>query len=96
MMTRCKIHQVLNGFIEDVVTNFPDIKFYIFGSYLNSESWNDVDVLIVYKDTSEILKIENRICEVLTTGPFHFTLLTISEEQQLDFVSIHGAREYKI
>lgn len=77
-----------------ITWEFDNVDVYQFGSSLNSEIPNDIDVLIVYKDKSrnEILRLiclrkylKFRLEEVLGL-PVDIILLSSSEEAQLCYL----------
>lgn len=78
--------------------NLDDIKMYLFGSFLTSKNYNDIDILIVYKRknicTNKILKLRKRIFSVVNKQgnfPVDITLLTEEEEKELSFIEIEKA-----
>lgn len=81
--------------IRSITTSLPKSSLaYLFGSFLNSASPNDVDVLIVYDpqfcapaDAYELhSSFVNRLQEI-TGIAVHVTLLTIDEERECNFIN---------
>lgn len=63
-------------------------KFYLFWSFLHSKQYNDVDVLVVYRDNiKEIIKCFD---EIGNKFPVHITSLTEQEEKELNFIKKYG------
>jgi hypothetical protein len=85
--------------IRSIITSLPESSLaYIFGSFLNSASPNDVDVLIVYDPlfcapahAYELhTSFVNRLQEI-TGIAVHVTLLTTDEERESNFINDTGA-----
>ena len=81
--------------IRSITTSLPKSSLaYLFGSFLNSTSPNDVDVLIVYDpqfcapaNTYELHgSFVNRLQEI-TGIAVHITLLTTDEERECNFIN---------
>ncbi|EGR1911382.1 hypothetical protein VCSRO208_1457 [Vibrio cholerae] len=68
-------------------------KWYIFGSYLHSDSPSDIDLLVVYdpqevhpKDVTKHCKPLFDAIEQAISLKVHSTILTCSEERESEFV----------
>lgn len=77
---------ILDLLIERIINegNFTGIKVVLFGSFLNKDKYNDIDILLVYKDIpfSSVKELKSKIFLALQdefTVPVHFTTLRLEE-----------------
>lgn len=82
----------LDGFIEKFRTflmqvSRRELDFYLFGSFLTSEQYSDIDILIVYEDFEVLSLIKKIIFNEFSELPIHITSLKNSEEKELNFIS---------
>ena len=70
-----------------------EIECYLFGSILNSKFFNDIDILIIYKNRNQITHLKKLLAELSKTYPLHILYLTKDEENQFNFIKEQGARE---
>lgn len=73
----------------------PICKVYIFGSFLWSNSWNDIDILIVYEEYHSCFAIKNFIISNFCDIPFDLLFLTSEEETNLSFIVKKNARQIR-
>ncbi len=69
------------------------VSLYVFGSWLRSESPNDIDLLWVFdKEKIPTAEVLSHVCmkeEAMARGlsvPIHHTILSVSEELELGFI----------
>lgn len=68
-------------------------KWYLFGSILLKKgAISDIDVLVVSSNTTGHAEIRRLVEELLSDWPIDLIILTGSEELELDFVNIVGAK----
>lgn len=63
-----------------------NLVIYLFGSFTSSLIYTDIDILIIYSNYDELQKIKCLILEKFKTSLIHFTCLTKTEEEELNFV----------
>lgn len=73
----------------------PICKVYIFGSFLWSNSWNDIDILIIYDEYHSCFAIKNFIISNFFDIPFDLLFLTHEEELKLNFIVKKNARQIR-
>ena len=75
------------------------VSLYVFGSYLTSDSPNDIDLLWVYEADVDVRSVMAYIRgqEARWSGkferPFHSSVLSAAEESAEHFVSMVGAKK---
>jgi hypothetical protein len=70
-----------------VSRQFPGSDWYLFGSSVhNPEHARDIDLLIVHDDTIDATGLRGALADLCRSLPIHLTILTQSEEKELDFV----------
>ncbi len=72
-----------------------NIEVFVFGSILSSERFKDLDILLIYQDYEELVKIKKEIQDLLPFELIHFTCLTKKEEIELDFIEKTNALKIK-
>lgn len=81
--------------IEKQISIFnSEIECYLFGSVLKSKFFNDVDVLIIYKNRNHIIPLKKMLVELSKKYPLHIIYLTHPEEKEFNFIKEQSA--YKI
>lgn len=83
--------------ITDLVNELQILKFdctvYIFGSYLYTECWADLDVLIVYKNYDDVAKIKEAFSKKILNTPLDLNFMTEEEEKYFNFISRTNAQK---
>lgn len=69
-----------------------DCNIYLFGSYLYSESWADLDVLIIYKNHEDVSMIKAVISRNLLNTPLDLNFMTNEEEIFYNFINQTNAQ----
>ena len=86
-MTRSELLERLRAEAERVVRTVPNVRMFVFGSLLRTESWPaDVDVLVVYESDSDVTLVRALLEPLNGEMPLHVLFLNRSEEAQLQFV----------
>lgn len=70
-----------------------DCYIYLFGSYLYSEKWADLDVLIIYKDYEDIFMIKKVFSRNLLNTPLDLNFMTEEEENFYNFITQTNAQQ---
>jgi len=70
-----------------------DCYIYLFGSYLYSENWADLDVLIIYKDYEDISMIKEVFSKNLSNTPLDLNFMTEEEESSYNFINQTNAQK---
>ncbi len=70
-----------------------DCYIYLFGSYLYSENWADLDVLIIYKDYEDISMIKEIFSRNLSNTPLDLNFMTEEEESFYNFINQTNAQK---
>lgn len=70
-----------------------DCYIYLFGSYLYSEKWADLDVLIIYKDYEDIFMIKEVFSRNLLNTPLDLNFMTEEEENFYNFITQTNAQQ---
>lgn len=73
--------------LEDISLKKIDCKIYIFGSYLKTSQWADLDILIIYINFKDISKIKKIIQKNLPHTPLDINFMSYDEEKYFDFIS---------
>ena len=71
-------------------------KCFIFGSFLTSKKWNDIDILFVYKNQINSSLIKEYLEINFSETPFDLLFLSYEEEEKLNFVSKYKAKKLSI
>lgn len=82
------------GFINTLKLK-SEFEFYLFGSFLKNEHYNDVDILIIYSDFTELKKVKDSINKEFQYKLPHLTCLTKNEELELNFIEKTNSRKIK-
>lgn len=68
------------------------VDCFLFGSALrNIKQANDVDILVLYEDSSHVPIIREELRKLEGYYPLHVTYFTFEEEREFDFVKQQGA-----
>lgn len=67
-------------------------RIYIFGSYLYSKTWADVDFIIIYRDIKDIHKIKTIYFNLLKDYPIDLTFMSMEEEKFYNFIQQTNAK----
>ncbi|SDB95017.1 hypothetical protein SAMN05421749_102369 [Acinetobacter marinus] len=70
-----------------------DCSIYLFGSYLYSETWADLDALIIYKDYEDVSIIKNVFSKSFLNTPLDLIFMTKEEEIFFNFINRTNARK---
>jgi predicted nucleotidyltransferase len=73
-----------NNLIESSLNN--NFEFYLFGSFVNNLNYNDIDIIIIYSDYTELQKIKDVISQEFKAHLIHYTCFTKTEENELFFI----------
>jgi predicted nucleotidyltransferase len=83
--------------ITDLVNELQILKFdctiYIFGSYLYTECWADIDILIVYKNYGDVTKLKEVFSRNLPHTPLDLNFMTQEEEKYFNFINQTNAQQ---
>lgn len=74
---------------EELETRF---EFYLFGSFLKSQYYIDIDVLVIYTDCEYLNKLKKIINDEFFDCLIHLTCLTKKEEIEFDFINMTNAK----
>src|SRR5882724_5692501 len=67
------------------------VDCFLFGSILKEKFPNDVDLLIVYNDESQLRTVKAQFEAMSLKYPLHFIYLTFLEEEEFDFIKQQAA-----
>ena len=70
-----------------------DCSIYLFGSYLYSETWADLDVLIIYKDYEDVSMIKKVFSRAFLNTPLDLNFMTKEEEKIFNFINQTNAQQ---
>lgn len=70
-----------------------DCSIYLFGSYLYSENWADIDVLIIYKNYQDISMVKEVFSKTLFNTPLDLNFMTKEEEKIYNFINRTNAQK---
>lgn len=71
-------------------------EFYLFGSFVKSQQYTDIDILIIYSDHEKLSKLRQIIDDEFFDNLIHLTCLIKREEIELDFINITNARKLNL
>ncbi|NQU06107.1 MAG: hypothetical protein HQ568_08445 [Calditrichaeota bacterium] len=81
------ISRFLKARATDLDIVVPGLKWYIFGSLLNdNKHHNDVDVLVIYRNTSDPEIIKAHLKDLSLLLPLDLVFMTAEEENELHFI----------
>lgn len=87
-----EVVQDLRCFAKELSKDFPNIRWYLFGSLLRQEAMpSDVDLLIVYQYGGEAKELRMRLGKMCLYLPIDLLLLREDEEKELNFVAEQSA-----
>lgn len=69
-----------------------DCNIYLFGSYLYTDNWADLDVLIIYKSYQDIPIIKDVFSKTFLNTPLDLNFMTKDEEKFYNFISHTNAQ----
>ena len=82
-----EIKQEISIIGENLNSKIKNIDCLIFGSMLkNTKTANDIDLLIIYNNETEIQIIKNEFKSLGKVYPLHLNYFTHSEEKELNFI----------
>lgn len=70
-----------------------DCSIYLFGSYLNSENWADLDFLVIYKHYDDIHNIKEIFFNKMFDIPLDITFMSEEEERFFNFIIETNAQQ---
>ncbi len=83
----------ISNSLEEIMTLKINCNIYLFGSYLYSYIWADLDILILYKSYEDVLKIKQVFSRHLPHIPLDLNFMTQEEEKYFNFISKVNAKE---
>lgn len=83
----------ISNLINEVQILEIDCNIYLFGSYLNSEKWADLDVLVVYKIYEDVNKVKEVFSRHLQHTPLDLNFMTQEEEKYFNFINQSNAQQ---
>jgi predicted nucleotidyltransferase len=87
-----EIVQDLGFLANELSKEFPNMRWYVFGSLLRQDAiHSDVDLLIVYQCGVEVRKLRMKLSAICLRLPIDLLLLREDEEAELDFVDEQAA-----
>jgi len=75
--------------------NFRNTEIFVFGSILSSNRFEDIDILLIYQDYEELVRLKKEIQNLLPFELIHFTCLTKTEVLELNFIEKTNALKIK-
>lgn len=84
---------IFNKLYNDLYVNKVNCTVYIFGSFLNSKNWADLDILIIYKNYADIPKIKDIIFKNIENTPFDLNFMSEDEEIYFNFINKTNAKQ---
>lgn len=84
---------VFTKLFEELLIYKIDCIIYIFGSYLNSENWADLDILIIYKNYDDVAIIKEILFYSLLDIPLDLNFMTKEEEKYFNFINKTNAKQ---
>lgn len=87
------MQEILKEKIEDFRTVNIDCSIYLFGSYLWSELWSDLDFIVIYKKYDDICLIKEFFFHKLNEIPLDITFMTMEEEKHFNFIKETKAKK---
>ncbi|NHR07911.1 hypothetical protein HA052_22210 [Chromobacterium haemolyticum] len=92
MMISSLLAEILNT-LAGLQEKLPNTKWYGFGSFFHGQSsFNDIDLLAVCRDASEVLSVRSALYELSSVWPIHLIIMTDSEEAETDFIFRQGCQ----
>lgn len=70
-----------------------DCSIYLFGSYLKSDIWSDLDILVIYKNYNDIPKIKSIILKNIENTPLDLNFMSEDEEKYFNFINKTNAKQ---
>ncbi|GAA3702009.1 hypothetical protein GCM10023081_43020 [Arthrobacter ginkgonis] len=67
------------------------LALWLFGSALSSETPQDLDILLIYTDRNDVVRLRNQIQSQDLEPPFHIIAMTHEEERFYRFIADVGA-----
>lgn len=87
-----RVIQDLRCVAKELSRDFPNTRWYLFGSLLRQDSMpSDIDLLIVYQSDYEARGLRLGLSEMCGRLPIDLLLLREDEESELNFVSVQSA-----
>jgi len=87
-----EVVQDLRCLAKELSKDFPNIRWYLFGSLLRQEAMpSDIDLLIVYQYGVETNKLRMGLSKMCLQLPIDLLLLRKDEEKEHDFVAEQSA-----
>lgn len=69
-----------------------DVEMYLFGSFLRTKQWNDIDLLFLYSDIESPAVVRETINKRYSKYPLHLIFMTKTEELELSFIKTTNAK----
>ncbi|OEE57652.1 hypothetical protein [Vibrio splendidus] len=63
------------------------VEVYIFGSALYERFPNDIDILVIYSTSDELLFIKSQLFQISLDYPLDIYYMTLDEVNELDFIN---------
>ena len=70
-----------------------DCDIYLFGSYLKSSKWADLDFLVVYRNYEDVKKLREVFSRHFQHTPLDLNFMTQEEEGYFNFISQTNAQQ---
>ena len=70
-----------------------DCSIYLFGSYLYTDNWADLDVLIIYKSYQDIPMVKDVFSKIFFNTPLDLNFMTKEEEKFYNFINRTNAQK---
>lgn len=100
MFIRFKMNKIVSSISENINTFNFFTKVYIFGSSINNEHPNDIDLLLIYEDYKDVLQNEKNyislFLEKLLKLPIDITILSEKELKETRFLEKLASRYKKL
>lgn len=74
-------------------TNNNKLECYLFGSAINTNYPNDIDILLLYSDITQLTNFKSKIKSLEKKYPLHLSYFTYYEEAELNFIINQNAKK---
>lgn len=72
---------------EELSVQLPLLRWYLFGSILESSLANDIDLLVIYSQPNEPKLVREVLDDISQRLPLHLLFMTLEEETETQFLS---------
>lgn len=83
----------ISNLINEVQILEIDCNIYLFGSYLKSNKWADLDFLVIYRTYEDVKKLKEVFSRHLPHTPLDLNFMTREEEKYFDFTNQSNAQQ---